>query len=194
MKIPIVLRSTHENEIDNIINLLTDKNSEIARLKDQLAIVNKIKESLEIRNSELSTKLTVVVDKTEELEQQITEHKEYVDEIINKKDRLTYRLEKTMKERNQLDDANHELHQYLVQSKAKTQSYKKDNAILAKIYNNMNRKLLCNEESKRQLTKLAAEILDAEKINKNYISRYLSEIAMRLGGGEQYELIELGNE
>lgn len=58
----------------------------------------------------------------------------------------------------------------------------------------MNRKLWCNQEGKRQLAKLATEILDAEKINKNYIAGYLSEIAMRLGGGEQYEFIELGNE
>lgn len=194
MKMPIVLRGTYEKEIDNAVNLLKDKNSEIARLKDELAIVNKIKESLEIRNSKLSTKLTVVVDKTEELEKQITEHKEYADEIINKKDRLTYRLEKTMKERNQLEDANHELHQDLVQANAKIESYKRDNVILGKIYNNMNRKLWCNQESKRQLAKLATEILDAEKINKNYIAGYLSEIAMRLGGGEQYEFIELGNE
>lgn len=194
MKMPIVLRSTHEKEIDNAVDLLNSKNSEIARLKDELAIVNKIKESLEIRNSKLSTKLTVVVDKTEELEQQITEHKEYADEIINKKDRLTYRLEKTMKERNQLEYANHELRQDLVQANAKIQSYKRDNVALGKIYNNMNRKLWCNQESKRQLAKLATEILDAERINKNYIDGYLSEIAMRLGGGEQYEFIELGNE
>lgn len=194
MKMPIVLRSTHEKEIDNAVNLLNDKNKEIARLKDELAVSNKIKESLEIRNSKLSTKLTVLVGKTEELEQQITDHKEYADEIINKKDRLTYRLEKTMKERNQLEDTNHELHQDLVQANAKIQSYKRDNVALGKIYNNMNRKLWCNQESKRQLAKLATEILDAEKINKNYIAGYLSEIAMRLGGGEQYEFIELGNE
>lgn len=194
MKMPIVLRGTYEKEIDNAVNLLNDKNKEIARLKDELAIVNKIKESLESRNSKLSTKLTVLVDKTEELQQQITEHKEYADEIINKKDRLTYRLEKTMKERNQLEDANHELHQDLVQANTKVQLYKRDNVILGKIYNNMNRKLWCNQEGKRQLAKLATEILDAEKINKNYIAGYLSEIAMRLGGGEQYEFIELGNE
>ncbi|CEH34742.1 hypothetical protein [Romboutsia lituseburensis] len=194
MKMPIVLRGTYEKEIDNAVNLLNDKNKEIARLKDELAVSNKIKESLEIRNSKLSTKLTAVLDKTEELEQQITDHKEYAGEIINKKDRLTYRLEKTMKERNQLEDANHELHQDLVQANAKVQSYKRDNVTLGKIYNNMNRKLWCNQESKRQLAKLATEILDAEKINKNYIAGYLSEIAMRLGGGEQYEFIELGNE
>lgn len=194
MKMPIVLRGTYEKEIDNAVNLLNDKNKEIARLKDELAVSNKIKESLEIRNSKLSTKLTVLVGKTEELEQQITDHKEYADEIINKKDRLTYRLEKTMKERNQLEDTNHELHQDLVQANAKIQSYKRDNVALGKIYNNMNRKLWCNQESKRQLAKLATEILDAEKINKNYIAGYLSEIAMRLGGGEQYEFIELGNE
>lgn len=110
MKMPIVLRVTHEKEIDNAVDLLNSKNSEIARLKDELAITNKIKESLEIRNSKLSTKLTVLVGKTEELEQQITENKEYADEIINKKDRVTYRLEKTIKEKNQLEYANHELH------------------------------------------------------------------------------------
>lgn len=63
MKMPIVLRGTYEKEIDNAVNLLKDKNKEIARLKGELAIINKIKESLESRNSKLSTKLTVAEKK-----------------------------------------------------------------------------------------------------------------------------------
>lgn len=55
---------------------------------------------------------------------------------------------------------------------------------LGRIYNAMNRKLWCNEESKRQLRKLSDEILECDKVNKTYLAQYLMEISMRVGGGE----------
>lgn len=83
MKSPIMLRKTYEMEIDNAVDLLNSKNSEIARLKDELAITNKIKESLESRNSKLSTKLTVSEKKIstrentiEELEKELKDARE----------------------------------------------------------------------------------------------------------------------
>ena len=58
---------------------------------------------------------------------------------------------------------------------------------LGKVYNAMNRKLWCNEESKRQLRNLSEEILECDKVNKTYLAHYLKEISMRVGGGEDIE-------
>ena len=58
---------------------------------------------------------------------------------------------------------------------------------LGKVYNAMNRKLWCNEESKRQLRNLSDEILECDKVNKTYLAQYLREISMRIGGGEDIE-------
>lgn len=58
---------------------------------------------------------------------------------------------------------------------------------LGKVYNAMNRKLWCNEESKRQLRNLSDEILECDKVNKTYLAHYLKEISMRVGGGEDIE-------
>ena len=51
----------------------------------------------------------------------------------------------------------------------------------------MNRKLWCNEESKRQLRNLSEEILECDKVNKTYLAQYLRELSMRIGGGEDIE-------
>ena len=58
---------------------------------------------------------------------------------------------------------------------------------LGKVYNAMNRKLWCNEESKRQLRNLSDEILECDKVNKTYLAQYLRELSMRIGGGEDIE-------
>ena len=58
---------------------------------------------------------------------------------------------------------------------------------LGKVYNAMNRKLWCNEESKRQLRNLSEEILECDKVNKTYLAQYLRELSMRIGGGEDIE-------
>mgnify|MGYP003305445659 CR=1 FL=1 len=58
---------------------------------------------------------------------------------------------------------------------------------LGRVYNAMNNKLWCNEESKRQLRRLSDEILECDKINKTYLAQYLKEISMRVGGGEDVE-------
>ena len=58
---------------------------------------------------------------------------------------------------------------------------------LGKVYNAMNRKLWCNEESKRQLRNLSDEILECDKVNKTYLAQYLRELSMRVGGGEDIE-------
>ena len=69
----------------------------------------------------------------------------------------------------------------------KFEKAKKSIDSLGRVYNAMNNKLWCNEESKRQLRRLSDEILECDKINKTYLAQYLKEISMRVGGGEDVE-------
>ena len=60
---------------------------------------------------------------------------------------------------------------------------KKANEELAKLWNDANRKLWCNNESARQLRELSKDILDSQKIDKNQIATYIYDISMYVGGG-----------
>lgn len=59
----------------------------------------------------------------------------------------------------------------------------KANRVLIKGFNNANRINWCNEESKRQIKKLAEDMLEADKINKNEVASYLLDITKYMGGG-----------
>lgn len=65
---------------------------------------------------------------------------------------------------------------------------KKANEELAKLWNDANRKLWCNNESARQLRKLSKDILDSQKIDKNQIATYIYDISFYVGGGVGVEL------
>ena len=65
---------------------------------------------------------------------------------------------------------------------------KKANKELAKLWNDANRKLWCNNESARQLRKLSEDILDSQKIDKNQIATYIYDISFYVGGGVGVEL------
>lgn len=67
-------------------------------------------------------------------------------------------------------------------------SLKKANEELAKLWNNTNRKLWCNNESARQLRKLSKDILDSQKIDKNQLATYIYDISFYVGGGVGVEL------
>ena len=69
----------------------------------------------------------------------------------------------------------------------KFEKAKKSIDSLGRVYNAMNNKLWCNEESKRQLRNLSEEILECDKVNKTYLAQYLRELSMRIGGGEDIE-------
>lgn len=64
----------------------------------------------------------------------------------------------------------------------------KANKVLIEGFNSANRSNWCNEESKRQLIKLAEDMLEADKINKNEIASYLLEITKYMGGGEPIDI------
>ena len=65
---------------------------------------------------------------------------------------------------------------------------KKANEELAKLWNDANRKLWCNNESARQLRELSKDILDSQKIDKNQIATYIYDISFYVGGGVGVEL------
>lgn len=65
---------------------------------------------------------------------------------------------------------------------------KKANKELAKLWNDTNRKLWCNNESARQLRKLSEDILDSQRIDKNQLASYIYDISMYVGGGVGVEL------
>ena len=65
---------------------------------------------------------------------------------------------------------------------------KKANEDLAKLWNDANRKLWCNNESARQLRKLSEDILISQRIDKNQLASYIYDISMYVGGGVGVEL------
>ena len=65
---------------------------------------------------------------------------------------------------------------------------KKANEKLAKLWNDTNRKLWCNNESARQLRKLSKDILNSQKIDKSQLASYIYDISMYVGGGVGVEL------
>ena len=65
---------------------------------------------------------------------------------------------------------------------------KKANEELAKLWNDANRKLWCNNESARQLRKLSEDILDSQRIDKSQLASYIYDISMYVGGGVGVEL------
>ena len=72
--------------------------------------------------------------------------------------------------------------------KEENEKLKKANEELAKLWNDANRKLWCNNESARQLRKLSKDILDSQKIDKNQIATYIYDISFYVGGGVGVEL------
>lgn len=72
--------------------------------------------------------------------------------------------------------------------KEENEKLKKANEELAKLWNDANRKLWCNNESARQLRKLSEDILNSQKIDKNQIATYIHDISFYVGGGVGVEL------
>ena len=72
--------------------------------------------------------------------------------------------------------------------KEENEKLKKANEELAKLWNDANRKLWCNNESARQLRKLSEDILDSQRIDKSQLASYIYDISMYVGGGVGVEL------
>ena len=65
---------------------------------------------------------------------------------------------------------------------------KKANKELAKLWNDANRKLWCNNESARQLRELSEDMLNSQRIDKNQLATYIYDISFYVGGGVGVEL------
>ena len=72
--------------------------------------------------------------------------------------------------------------------KEENEKLKKANEELAKLWNDSNRKLWCNNESARQLRKLSKDILNSQKIDKNQLATYIHDISFYGCGGVGVEL------
>lgn len=72
--------------------------------------------------------------------------------------------------------------------KEENEKLKKANEELAKLWNDANRKLWCNNESARQLRELSTDILNSQKIDKNQLATYIYDISFYVGGGVGVEL------
>ena len=81
-----------------------------------------------------------------------------------------------------------DLENEILSLKEENEKLKKANKELAKLWNDTNRKLWCNNESARQLRKLSEDILDSQRIDKNQLASYIYDISMYVGGGVGVEL------
>lgn len=69
MKFPLMLRKTHEAELDRAINIITEKNRVIAINKDELKAEQKIKEKLQHKNMMLCEDVDILQSKVKKIEE-----------------------------------------------------------------------------------------------------------------------------
>ena len=169
MKLPIMLRKTHEAELDKAINIIVEKNRVIAVKKDELEVEKRIKANLQDRNDSLHQALTIAECKLKKLEEYIEKLEKVSEHKTLRNCSLNTKLIAKDTELKKLDKANKDLD--------------KANRVLIEGFNSANRSNWCNEESKRQLKKSAEDILEVDKINKNEVASYLLDITKYMGGG-----------
>lgn len=169
MKFLLMLRKTHEAELDKAINIITEKNRIIAVKKDELEVEKRTKARLQDRNESLHQALTIAEGKLKKLEEYVEKLEQVSGNRLIRNTSLNSRLmmkdvelKEKIKENEDLDKAN---------------------KVLIDGFNSANRSNWCNEESKRQLKKLAEDILEVDKINKNEVASYLLDITKYMGGG-----------
>lgn len=136
----------------------------------------------------LNKEYLLLNDKHEELK---NAYKEKCDSILD----LEYKNEMQYFEKidleNQISILNQEVELYdktVKDLEKEIDKLKKANEELAKLWNDANRKLWCNNESARQLRKLSKDILNSQKIDKNQIAAYIHDISFYVGGGVGVEL------
>ena len=195
MKFPLMLRKTHEAELKTAIEGLKCKSRLIdslnATLNNKLHEINCLKHEiedleLEIKGRDLSRdKLLIELEQKDKKLKKLEEYIEKLEQVSENKTlrncSLNTKLIAKDAELKKLDKANKDLY------KANKDLYKA-NKVLIEGFNSANRSNWCNEESKRQLIKLAEDMLEADKINKNEIASYLLEITKYMGGGEPIDI------
>lgn len=169
MKLPLMLRKKHEEELDRAINIIVEKNRVIAVKNDELAVEKRIKDNLQDKNESLHQALTIAEGKIKKLEEYLDKLEKVSEKKTIRNCSLNTKLIAKDTELKKLDKANKDLD--------------KANRVLIEGFNSANRSNWCNEESKRQLKKLAEDILEVDKINKNEVASYLLDITKYMGGG-----------
>ncbi len=174
MKFLLMLRKTHEAELDKAINIITEKNRIIAVKKDELEVEKRTKARLQDRNESLHQALTIAEGKLKKLEEYVEKLEQVSGNILIRNTSLNSRL---MMKDVELKDKIKE-----------NEDLDKANKVLIDGFNSANRSNWCNEESKRQLIKLAEDMLEADNINKNEVASYLLKITKYMGGGMPIEI------
>nr|WP_288247498.1 hypothetical protein [uncultured Romboutsia sp.] len=169
MKLPLMLRKKHEEELDRAINIIVEKNRVIAVKNDELEVEKRIKDNLQDKNESLHQALTIAEGKIKKLEEYLDKLEKVSEKKTIRNCSLNTKLIAKDTELKKLDKANKDLD--------------KANRVLIEGFNSANRSNWCNEESKRQLKKLAEDILEVDKINKNEVASYLLDITKYMGGG-----------
>ena len=167
MKLPLMLRKKHEEELDRAINIIVEKNRVIAVKNDELEVERKTKAILQDKNESLHQALTIAEGKLKNLE-------EYIEKLEKVSEHKTLR--------------NCSLNTKLIAKDAKCKELDQANRKLIEMFNDANRKNWCNNESSRQLKRLSEEILESDKINKTNLAAYIYNISQYVGGGIPAEI------
>lgn len=174
MRFPLVLRKTYEEELDRATDIIVEKNRVIAVQRDELAVANRMKATLQDRNEKLNEALTTAEGKIKKLEEYLDKLEKVSEKKTIRNCSLNTKLVNKDAELKKLDKANKELDDA--------------NKKLIELFNDANRKNWCNNESSRQLKRLAEEILESDKINKANLSAYIYNISQYVGGGIPAEI------
>lgn len=164
------LKSAYKEKCDSVLDL---------EYKNEMQYFEKIdlENQISILNQEVELYDKTVKDLEEENEKLKKAYEEKYDRVLD----LEYKSEMSYFERVDLENE-------IFSLKEENEKLKKANEELAKLWNDANRKLWCNNESARQLRKLSEDILNSQKIDKNHLATYIYDISMYLGGGVNLEL------
>ena len=164
------LKNAYKEKCDRILDL---------KYKNEMQYFEKIdlENQISILNQEVELYDKTVKDLEEENEKLKKAYEEKYDRVLD----LEYKSEMSYFERVDLENE-------ILSLKEENEKLKKANEELAKLWNDANRKLWCNNESARQLRKLSEDILASQRIDKSYLSSYIHDISLHVGGGIGVEL------
>ena len=113
MKLPIMLRKTHEAELDKAINIIVEKNRVIAVKNDELEVEKRIKDNLQDKNESLHQALTIAEGKIKKLEEYLDKLEKVSEKKTIRNCSLNTKLIAKDTELKKLDKANKDLTKYM---------------------------------------------------------------------------------
>lgn len=136
----------------------------------------------------LNKEYLILNDNYEELK---FNYKEKCDKILDLEYKNEHSYFKKIDLENEVEILNQEVKLYqdtVKELEEEIEKLKKASEELAKLWNDANRKLWCNNESARQLRKISEDMLNSQRIDKNYLASYIYDISLYVGGGVGLEL------